>query len=173
MCIRDRASAERSSIWANKLAHAVDYLQQRKARWEQILANFDAPAADHADLLDATALAAQRPQDRVIDLLLRRDLRISYRTEVVRPLQDIFVGRELEPLLQSLEGIHRRIRSGRLFVAMHMHAGDGNVHTNIPVSYTHLDVYKRQVLSTCVPTVFFNAAPRYTTHLCTRAFIPS
>ena len=128
------ASAERSSIWANKLAHAVDYLQQRKARWEQILANFDAPAADHADLLDATALAAQRPQDRVIDLLLRRDLRISYRTEVVRPLQDIFVGRELEPLLQSLEGIHRRIRSGRLFVALHMHAGDGNVHTNIPVN---------------------------------------
>ncbi|WP_323128425.1 hypothetical protein [Candidatus Thiothrix anitrata] len=72
--------------------------------------------------------------DRVIDLLLRRDLRISYRAEVVRPLQDMFRGRELEPLLQSLEGIHRRIRSRRLFVALHMHAGDGNVHTNIPVN---------------------------------------
>jgi FAD/FMN-containing dehydrogenase/Fe-S oxidoreductase len=128
------ASAERSSLWANKLAHAVDYLQQRKARWEQILANFNAPAAEHQALLDATAKAAQRPNDRMIDVLLRRDLRISYRAEVVRPLQDIFVGRELEPLLQSLEKIHRRIRSGRLFVALHMHAGDGNVHTNIPVN---------------------------------------
>ncbi len=128
------ASEERSTILANKIAHAVDYLQSRKARWVAILAHFNAPAVEHADLLDSTAIAAQRPTDRIIDLLLRRDLRISYRTEVVRPLEDIFVGRELEPLLKSLEAIHRRIRSGRLFVALHMHAGDGNVHTNIPVN---------------------------------------
>ncbi|WP_308875003.1 DUF3683 domain-containing protein [Thiothrix subterranea] len=128
------ASAERSSIWANKLAHAVDYLQQRKVRWEQILAHFDAPAAAHQDLLDDTAKAAQRPQDRMIDLLLRRDLRISYRKEIIRPLQEMFAGRELEPLMQAMEKIHRKIRTSRLFVALHMHAGDGNVHTNIPVN---------------------------------------
>ena len=128
------ASAERSQILANKIAHAVSYLRDCKAHWEMILANFNAPAAEHLELLDANAKAALRPNDRLIDLLLRRDLRISYRTEVVRPLQDIFVGRELEPLLKSLESIHRRIRSSRLFVALHMHAGDGNVHTNIPVN---------------------------------------
>ena len=27
-----------------------------------------------------------------------------------------------------------RILHGRVFVALHMHAGDGNVHTNIPVN---------------------------------------
>ncbi len=128
------ASAERSAILACKITHAVDYLKGRKARWEAILANFQSPAADHQDLLDDTAKAAQRPNDRLIDLLLRRDLRISYRVEVVRALQDLFAGGELEPLLKSLEGIHRRIRSSRLFVALHMHAGDGNVHTNIPVN---------------------------------------
>ena len=26
-----------------------------------------------------------------------------------------------------------KVRESRLFVALHMHAGDGNVHTNIPV----------------------------------------
>ena len=128
------ASAERSAILACKVAHAVEYLKARKARWEAILANFQSAAAEHQDLLDDTAKAAQRPNDRLIDLLLRRELRISYRVEVVRALQDIFAGRELEPLLKSLEGIHRRIRSSRLFVALHMHAGDGNVHTNIPVN---------------------------------------
>ena len=128
------ASAERSAILACKIAHAVDYLKGRKARWEAILANFQSPATDHQDLLDDTAKAAQRPNDRLIDLLLRRELRISYRVEVVRALQDIFAGGELEPLLKSLESIHRRIRSSRLFVALHMHAGDGNVHTNIPVN---------------------------------------
>ena len=30
--------------------------------------------------------------------------------------------------------IHRAVLHGRVFVALHMHAGDGNVHTNIPVN---------------------------------------
>ena len=128
------ASEERSAILANKMTHATAFLQQRRQRWEQILANFDAPATEHQDLLDETAKAAQRPQDRVIDLLLRRELRISYRKEILRPLQEMFAGRELAPLLQELEKIHGRIRTSRLFVALHMHAGDGNVHTNIPVN---------------------------------------
>ncbi|MEB4590985.1 DUF3683 domain-containing protein [Candidatus Thiothrix sp. Deng01] len=128
------ASEERSAMLAGKLAHATNFLQQRKLRWEQILMHFDAPAAGHQGLLDDVARVAQRPQDRVIDLLLRRELRISYRIEILQPLQEIFAGRELAPLLQSLEKIHRRIRTSRLFVALHMHAGDGNVHTNIPVN---------------------------------------
>lgn len=127
-------SAESRQILANKIAHAVDFLQQRKQRWVAILANFNAPAANHPELLDNTAKAALRASDRLIDVLLRRDLRISYRHEVVSPLQEIFAGRELEPLLSALEKIHQRIRSSRLFVALHMHAGDGNVHTNIPVN---------------------------------------
>ena len=34
---------------------------------------------------------------------------------------------------ERLAEIHAHIRDARLFVALHMHAGDGNVHTNIPV----------------------------------------
>ncbi len=30
--------------------------------------------------------------------------------------------------------IHQRVLKSRVFVALHMHAGDGNVHTNIPVN---------------------------------------
>ncbi|MEO5353076.1 MAG: DUF3400 domain-containing protein [Magnetococcus sp. XQGC-1] len=33
-----------------------------------------------------------------------------------------------------MTAIHSSIRSSRLFAALHMHAGDGNVHTNIPVN---------------------------------------
>ncbi|MCW9078505.1 MAG: FAD-binding oxidoreductase, partial [Gammaproteobacteria bacterium] len=42
-------------------------------------------------------------------------------------------GSALEPLRERLREIHAEIRNNRLFVALHMHAGDGNVHTNIPV----------------------------------------
>jgi FAD/FMN-containing dehydrogenase len=30
--------------------------------------------------------------------------------------------------------IHKEVLRGRVWVALHMHAGDGNVHTNIPVN---------------------------------------
>ncbi len=66
--------------------------------------------------------------------MLRQDLRISYRSEIERPLKSIFTGRELEPVHVELDRIHSNARSSRLFVATHMHAGDGNVHTNIPVN---------------------------------------
>lgn len=127
------ASAERSAMVDAKRIHAQDYLLKVKARWETLLTNFDQPAVNLPDLLDDSAKAALRPTDRMIDLLLRRDLRISYRAEVERSLKEMFVGRELNPLRESLDKIHARYRSGRLFVALHMHAGDGNVHTNIPV----------------------------------------
>src|SRR5258708_39337214 len=37
-------------------------------------------------------------------------------------------------VLIECETIHQRVLRGRVFVALHMHAGDGNVHTNIPVN---------------------------------------
>ena len=72
--------------------------------------------------------------DTLLSLLLKRELRISYRDEVERPLKEIFAGREWDGVTAQLDAIHKRIRSSRLFVATHMHAGDGNVHTNIPVN---------------------------------------
>ena len=36
--------------------------------------------------------------------------------------------------------IHKRILKGRVWVALHMHAGDGNVHTNIPVNSDDYDM---------------------------------
>lgn len=128
------ASEERTAILESKKENAITYLQDLKSNWEAILATFDKPAAEHQDLLDDNAKAHVRETDRMIDVLLRRELRISYRAAVEKPLKEIFVGQDLEPLRDKLDAIHKKIRSGRLFVALHMHAGDGNVHTNIPVN---------------------------------------
>ncbi len=37
-------------------------------------------------------------------------------------------------MLDECDAIHQRVLKGRVWVALHMHAGDGNVHTNIPVN---------------------------------------
>jgi FAD/FMN-containing dehydrogenase len=37
-------------------------------------------------------------------------------------------------MLDECRAIHQEVLRGRVWVALHMHAGDGNVHTNIPVN---------------------------------------
>lgn len=126
-------SDENQAILQAKLDHANDLLARVRKRWSGALRHLDDPAAQHEELFLETELARVQKHDRVLDLLLRRDMRISYRTELKEPLRQIFRGVELEGLRQKLRAIHAGIYSRRVFVALHMHAGDGNVHTNIPV----------------------------------------
>ncbi len=126
-------STEGDVIIESKKREAREQLTTAARRWRTILDNMDADAQKFASVLDDTARAGIRPHDTLLNLLLRRDLRISYRNEVERPLKSIFLGGELEAVHRKLDAIHAQIRQSRLFVATHMHAGDGNVHTNIPV----------------------------------------
>lgn len=66
--------------------------------------------------------------------LLRRDDTISYRASVEKPLKERFTGNRFKRLCKRLDEIHAQFRTQRLFAALHMHAGDGNIHTNIPVN---------------------------------------
>jgi len=127
-------SEENDKILQSKKDHAAKHLSAVKNRWQSILDNIEAKAADFEHLLDDHARQNQRDDDKLIYLLLRRDLRISYQKEIRKPLEDIFVGQRLKPLRDAIKEIHGEVRSKRLFVALHMHAGDGNVHTNIPVN---------------------------------------
>jgi FAD/FMN-containing dehydrogenase/Fe-S oxidoreductase len=61
-------------------------------------------------------------------------LRASWKTQLRAPLQAIFTGAEFAPTMDQLNAIQQRVLKGRVWVALHMHAGDGNVHTNIPVN---------------------------------------
>ncbi|MGE0081806.1 MAG: DUF3683 domain-containing protein [Thiohalomonadaceae bacterium] len=127
------AGEESRAIWEAKRVAAREHLLQTRARWVAIMEHLDTPAEQVRELIGERALEHLQPGDTVFYLLQRRDLRISYRREVERPLKEIFTGRELQAVREKLDAIHARLRASRLFVATHMHAGDGNVHTNIPV----------------------------------------
>jgi Fe-S oxidoreductase len=59
---------------------------------------------------------------------------VSWKTELKGPLEELFEGRGFEPVRAKIAQIHKEILRSRVFIALHMHAGDGNVHTNIPVN---------------------------------------
>jgi len=70
----------------------------------------------------------------LFDQLQDHTLRASWKTQIRQPLQQIFSGAAFEPILKECNAVHQRVLKGRVWVALHMHAGDGNVHTNIPVN---------------------------------------
>jgi len=72
--------------------------------------------------------------DALFPQLQDHSLRASWKTQIRAPLEDIFTGRAFEPMLAECNAIQQRVLKGRVWVALHMHAGDGNVHTNIPVN---------------------------------------
>jgi FAD/FMN-containing dehydrogenase len=100
-------------------AEALDLIGRVRMRWQYLLENMDDAESDSGSVFD-------RLQDRSI--------RVSWKTEVREQLGRIFVGTAFAPVLERCDAVHKHILQGRVFIALHMHAGDGNVHTNIPVN---------------------------------------
>ncbi|WP_293435828.1 FAD/FMN-binding oxidoreductase [Piscinibacter sp.] len=111
------ASAE---LLEDRVQQALALLREVRGLWQHWMAQLDVVQPDtrrsfFADLQDRT-------------------LRASWKTQIRAPLQSIFAGAALEPVVAECQRIHDRVLKGRVWVALHMHAGDGNVHTNIPVN---------------------------------------
>jgi FAD/FMN-containing dehydrogenase/Fe-S oxidoreductase len=130
---RYEESDEAEAILTAKREAAAQVLRRARARWQAVLERLDAPAMEQLDLLDKHERAGVRAGDTLLDLMLGRSLRQSYTAEVGERLCEIFSGQEMAQVRQRLAAIHAEVRGARLVVALHMHAGDGNVHTNIPV----------------------------------------
>jgi Fe-S oxidoreductase len=71
------------------------------------------------------------------DQLQDGSLRASWKAQILRPLLTLFPGAVLAPVIDECRRLHKEVLRGRVWVALHMHAGDGNVHTNIPVNSDH------------------------------------
>jgi FAD/FMN-containing dehydrogenase/Fe-S oxidoreductase len=134
----------RQELIGERQAQTRALLAEVHARWRWLYEQLDMPLAAAVPQLAAIGFgplradferrAEREPQARVFDLLQDRTIRTSWKTEVRAHLRRLFVGGAFAPILQAAEDIHRRVLRGRVWVALHMHAGDGNVHTNIPVN---------------------------------------
>lgn len=129
-------------IIADKRQAALHLLDDVRRRWQTMLANLDTPVNDACFVHNTRPEKIVDSKDPLIDLLLRGDIRISFRKEVREPLRELFSGEHWMQLQNNLDTVHRHGRSRRIFIALHMHAGDGNVHTNIPVNSNDYDMLR-------------------------------
>ncbi len=108
----DASEAPSAELMEERVAQARELVRTVRAQWQ--------------DWLDRV--------DELFPQLQDHTLRASWKAQIRTPLQDIFTGRAFEPMLAECNAIQQRVLKGRVWVALHMHAGDGNVHTNIPVN---------------------------------------
>ncbi len=116
-------------LLGNRVQETKQLLADVRKRWQWLNDNLDAPLGDGIYV----------PQDKqdavtVFDAVQRHLLRASWKHEVRDPLRHIFSGSTYQPTLDQCNVIHQSVLKSRVFIALHMHAGDGNVHTNIPVN---------------------------------------
>ena len=119
--LRDEESTPDLTLTENRRAQALTMIDAARSRWHWLLANLDETAPDETG-------------KTVFQILQDHTLRVSWKREIRTALHQIFTGREYQKVLDRLDEIHREILKGRVFIALHMHAGDGNVHTNLPVN---------------------------------------
>ena len=72
--------------------------------------------------------------DTLFPQLQNHSLRASWKTQIKAKLAGIFSGAAFAPILAECVAVHKQVLKGKVWIALHMHAGDGNVHTNIPVN---------------------------------------
>ncbi|BBJ00412.1 oxidoreductase [Ferrigenium kumadai] len=118
-----------AELLGNRPQQAQQLLAEVRTRWQWLLDNLDAP-------IEGGMYAPEDKQDAVtvFDAVQRHLLRASWKRELREPLRQMFSGSTYQPILDQCNAIHQNVLKSRVFVALHMHAGDGNVHTNIPVN---------------------------------------
>jgi len=115
------------------LAHAWGPEAEARPAQDQI----DAKVEEARALIGAVRARWQDLIDRIdatFPALQDHSLVASWKTELKAPLEEILGGLAFAPVLARCHAIHRTVLRSRVFVALHMHAGDGNVHTNLPVN---------------------------------------
>ena len=123
-----------AELLGDRPAQARALLARTRSRWQYLADHLDLPAGEaRRDVVPALAAATGGGQT-VFALLQNHTLRVSWKEEVRAELEQLFDGVLYRKVVEGFDAVHARVLRGRVFVALHMHAGDGNVHTNIPIN---------------------------------------
>ncbi|MCP5222329.1 MAG: DUF3683 domain-containing protein [Zoogloeaceae bacterium] len=133
------ADIDAAEIIGDRRQAALDYVTRIRARWQWLLDNLDTPLAEaETRFAEFGITAGELTNTAAHPVLFHRlqdySVRTSWKTELRARLIKIFEGDVFRPVREKVDATHAQVLRGRLFVALHMHAGDGNVHTNIPVN---------------------------------------
>jgi FAD/FMN-containing dehydrogenase/Fe-S oxidoreductase len=142
----DDDKVNRAEYFGDRPTQALLLLDRVARRWAFVLKNLDQGVGAVRTDLEGLGMDSDRlGRDSEETLFARVQLHqmvISWKKELLEPLRQIFSGRDYQKVMAEVEAIHQQVLRGRVFVALHMHAGDGNVHTNIPVNSDNYEMLR-------------------------------
>ncbi|WP_260839339.1 FAD/FMN-binding oxidoreductase [Methylomonas koyamae] len=132
-------------LLGERQAQALETLAMVRQRWTWLYDNLDLPLRQaEAEFgkygIQAGELSNRAAEPTLFHRLQDYSIRVSWKQELLPRLREIFEGDNFRPIVERIEALHKEILRGRVFVALHMHAGDGNVHTNLPVNSDHYEM---------------------------------
>lgn len=136
-------------LLSQKVPLGLVLLDKVEAEWTYILHHLDEDAKQAVERLEELGRkrSERLPKDlgglTLLDLVQNHLIRVSWKQEVLKELNDIFAGDSFENVRNEIFRIHARVLRERVFIALHMHAGDGNVHTNIPVNSDNVKMLRK------------------------------
>ncbi|MBL8371092.1 MAG: FAD/FMN-binding oxidoreductase [Burkholderiaceae bacterium] len=116
----DAAGLASAEILEDRVQQVLALLREVRSQWQTWLEQLDVLQPDVGRTMFAQ--------------LQDHSLRASWKAQILAPLEAIFAGEPFAPIVHECRRIHQQVLRARVWVALHMHAGDGNVHTNIPVN---------------------------------------
>ena len=103
------------------------------------------PAEDKADSFADRANLALELYENAKKALATADEKTLRSLSILTEFRQEFteLARGFPKIIAAVELVHQEIRDRRIVLATHMHAGDGNVHVNLPVLSNDRDMLKR------------------------------
>jgi FAD/FMN-containing dehydrogenase/Fe-S oxidoreductase len=136
----------KQDLLGERPAQALDLVRQVRRRWSYLERNLDRRLAEVRPDLEPLGLAhlvvEAADSETLFSLVQAHAVRVSWKRELQEPLRQLFDGRVFERVVARIDAIHAEVLRGRVFVALHMHAGDGNVHTNLPVNSDNYEMLR-------------------------------
>jgi FAD/FMN-containing dehydrogenase/heterodisulfide reductase subunit C len=142
---RGDADLDKELLIGERRAAALEAVASVRMRWQWLLDSLDLPLHEAEAQFATRGLSSgelknRAPRPTLFHRLQDYSLRVSWKSELKPQLEDIFDGVIYRPVVERIAAIQQQTLRSRLFVALHMHAGDGNVHTNIPVNSDNYDM---------------------------------
>ncbi len=146
---RDIAESVGADLLSDRCEESLALVHAARERWQWILNHLDQPfsqyvqwLSEHHEAVPSIDHPSLSVDDSVGRYIQEYALRISWKKDVRKSLFSLFEGAAFEPVRQLIDAEHQKTLKQRVFIALHMHAGDGNVHTNIPVNSDDYDMLR-------------------------------
>ena len=130
-------------LMGSRAQEAKQLLTDVRKRWQWLRDNMDESVSMLPDTIDRSGRQTEPSGTTVFHVLQDHTIRVSWKRELRDPLRQIFSGSTYQLILDQCNAIHQSVLKSRVFIALHMHAGDGNVHTNIPVNSDNYEMLQQ------------------------------